>query len=79
MFLYDYCLFVASKGISANLLQAGSKRRRTKAQIEADKQAKLYEEQMIANKLANFDLLQDKVDELEQQKQEGQAASSLLQ
>ena len=52
----------ASKGVSANLLQAGSKRRRTKAQIEADKQAKQDEEQQTAAKLARIDALQEKVD-----------------
>ena len=34
-------LYIASKGISANLLQAGSKRKRTKAQIEAEKEEAL--------------------------------------
>ena len=47
----------ASKGVSANLLQAGSKRRRTKLEIEADKQAKLHEEQQIEIKLAEYDTL----------------------
>ena len=58
----------ASKGVSANLLQAGSKRRRTKLEIEADKQAKLFQEQEIENKLAEFDSLQQKYEQIEQEK-----------
>ena len=69
----------ASKGISANLLQVGSKRRRTKAQIAADKQAKLFEEQQVAAKLADYDSLQQRFDVVEQQRQNGDAAANLLQ
>ena len=39
-----------SKGISANMLKASSKRRRTMAQIRADKEAKLKKEQDEAQK-----------------------------
>ena len=44
--------------MSANLLQVGSKRRRTKAQIEEEKQLKLYEEAKLEEKLADYDDLQ---------------------
>ena len=44
--------------MSANLLQVGSKRRRTKAQIEEEKQLKLYEEVKLEEKLADYDDLQ---------------------
>ena len=60
------------------MLQAGSKRRRTKKQIELDKQAKLHEEQQIQQKLNEADMLQQKCDQLEQDKKQGEAASSLL-
>ena len=50
--------FIAAKGVSANLLQVGSKRRRTKAQIEEEKQLKLFEEAKVEEKLAEFDVLQ---------------------
>ena len=36
--LIIFFLVTVSKGVSANLMQAGSKRRRTKAQIEEDKE-----------------------------------------
>ena len=54
--------------MSANLLQVGSKRRRTKAQIEEEKQVKLYEEAKLEEKLAEFDNLQQKFDMMEQAK-----------
>ena len=44
--------------MSANLLQVGSKRRRIKAQIEEEKQLKLYEEAKLEEKLADYDDLQ---------------------
>ena len=37
-----------SKGISANMLKTSSKRRRTMAEIKADKEAKLKKEQEAA-------------------------------
>ena len=43
-----------SKGISANMLKASSKRRRTMAQIRADKEAKLKKEQDEAQKDAEI-------------------------
>ena len=64
--------------MSANLLQIGSKRRRTKAQIEEEKQLKLYQEAQIEEKLASFDDLQQKCDMLEQAKANGDAAASIL-
>ena len=48
---YSFILFklfgsyIASKGVSAKLLQKGSKRRRTKQQIEDEKQASFLKEQ----------------------------------
>ena len=64
--------------MSANLLQIGSKRRRTKAQIEEEKQLKLEKEAMVEEKLADYDVLQQKFDILEQAKSNGDAAASVL-
>ena len=47
--------YTASKGNSANLLQAGSKRRRTKKQIELEKQQKLEEEAQVQAILDSID------------------------
>ena len=45
------------KGVSANLLQTGSKRKRTKKQIEDEKEANFLKEQQMAAKLENYEVL----------------------
>ena len=40
------------KGVSANLMQVGSKRRRTRKQIEEDKQEEVRKEAEAANAMA---------------------------
>ena len=47
-----------SKGISANMLKTSSKRRRTMAEIKADKEAKLKKEQDAAQKEIEIRVLQ---------------------
>ena len=47
------------------MLQAGSKRRRTKQQIEDEKQAELLKKQEDAAKVAQYDALQMKVQMME--------------
>ena len=64
--------------MSASLLQTESKRRRTKQQIKDEKEAELLKQQQIAAKLAQYDVLQHKVQMLEGDKQTGDAAASLL-
>ena len=73
-----HCPSTATKGISANLLQSGSKRRRTKAQIEAEKEEAMVKEQSIQAKLAQYDILQEKVRIMEQDHASGQMAASLM-
>ena len=68
----------ASKGISANLLQTGSKRRRTKQQIADEKAAQEQEELRKAAKLAQYDILEAKVREMENSKSQGEAAMNLM-
>ena len=69
---------IANKGISANLLQAGSKRRRTKQQIADEKAIQEQEELRKAAKLAQYDLLEHKVREMEKNKSQGEAAVNLM-
>ena len=64
--------------MSANLLQVGSKRRRTKQQIKDEKEAEKLKEQKIAAKLANYDVLQTKVKMMENDKENGDAAANLM-
>ena len=51
----------ASKGVSANMLQAGSKRRRTKKQIEEEKKAEILKRQQTEAKITNYNAMQMKV------------------
>ena len=52
---------IASKGVSANMLQAGSKRRRTKKQIEEEKKAEILKRQQTEAKISNYNAMQMKV------------------
>ena len=76
-FIKIFC-YIACKGVSANLLQVGSKRRRTKQQIKDEKEAEKLKEQKIAAKLANYDVLQTKVKMMENDKENGDAAANLM-
>ena len=61
----------ANKGFSANLLQTGSKRRRTKQQIADEKAAQDQEELRKTAKLVQYDILEAKVREMENSKSQG--------
>ena len=69
---------VASKGVSSHLLKAGSKRRRTKQQIEDEKAAEMLEEQRSKAKLMEYNTLQAQVKAMESEKSHGDAAIDLL-
>ena len=60
------------------MLQTGSKRKRTKQQIEDEKQANFIKEQQIAAKLDNYEILQQKVQMMEQEAQSGKLAANLM-
>ena len=60
------------------MLQAGSKRRRTKKQIEEDRQEEILKRQQTEAKMANYDALQAKVAMLEENQRHGQAAADLV-
>ena len=49
------------KGVSANMLKIGSKRRRTKAQVKADKLEAELREQDIQTKLARLATTEEKL------------------
>ena len=67
-----------TKGVSANMLKISSKRRRTLAQIKADKEAKVQQEADTAAKLAQFDAMQQRIAELENDNKVGNDAASLM-
>ena len=53
-------ILLASKGNGANMLKAGSKRRRTTRQIADQKEEEALKKQAIEDKLARFEELQQK-------------------
>ena len=67
-----------AKGVSANMLKISSKRRRTLTQIKADKVAKEQEERMTQAKLAEFDSMQQRVGQMENDMRIGNDAASLM-
>ena len=67
-----------TKGIGANMLKVGSKRRRTKAQVKADKEAAAHKDEQDASTLAELAQLRARVQGLENEANQGKAASSLL-
>ena len=67
-----------SKGISANLLKDSSKRRRTLKQIKADKEAAAQRDAEIERKLAMFDHMEQRVQDLERQNETGKVAANLV-
>ena len=62
--LTTVCLHVAAKGISANMMKDSSKRRRTQAQIKAEKEEALQKEVAEAEKDAEIQALQQQVMQL---------------
>ena len=69
---------LVSKGISANLLKRSSKRRRTMAEIKADKEAKQKKEQEEAQKDAELLALQQQVLQLQAANNTGQLATDMM-
>ena len=53
---------LASKGIGANMLKVGTKRRRTKAQIVAEKEEAAIKEVALQERLAKAALLEQEAD-----------------
>ena len=60
------------------MLKIGSKRRRTLAQIKADKEAAAQKDADITTKLAMLDELQQQVQALQQQSETNKVASDLM-
>ena len=60
------------------MLKAESKRRRTKAQIQQEKQDAIQKELEINEKLANFDKMQQEYQALQMQAQSNLAAAEIL-
>ena len=63
LFFFD----IVAKGMSANMLKVSSKRRRTQAEIRADKEAKLKKEQDDAQKDISFQQMSAQIQQLQEQ------------
>ena len=61
------------------MLKAGSKRRRTKAQIQYEREAEAVKKQNIQDKLDTIPLYAERVSVLERENEESKAATNLLQ
>ena len=75
----DLCFDPVSKGISANMLKTSSKRRRTMAEIKAEKEAKLQKEQAAAQKDIEIQVLQQQVLQLQELNKTGELATDMMQ
>lgn len=69
---------IVSKGVGAQLLKVGSKRRRTKAQIKAEKEAEEAKQSEVNKKIARISQLEAQIDSLQNQANQGKAAADLM-
>ena len=76
--MINYLFFTVTKGVSANMLKISSKRRRTLAQIRAEKEAAAQKERDTQEKLAQFEQLQAEVAQMRQDLETGKAAANLM-
>ena len=63
----NYIVLIVAKGVSANLMQVGSKRRRTKRQIEEDREEAIRKEEETVASMAELAELRARMKELEEQ------------
>ena len=66
-------------GIGFNMLKIGSKRRRTQEEIKNEKEESMLKEQSIQDKMAQWDALQQRIQELEASNANQSAAATILQ
>lgn len=69
---------IESKGIGANLLKKSNKRRRTKAEIEEDKQEEILKRQRIASDMAELAALRLRVETAEREARNHKAAADIM-
>ena len=65
--------------MSANMLKAGSKRRRTKAEIQDDRDKEVQKRQNVQDRLDTIPLYVERVSLLEREVAEKESATNLLQ
>ena len=72
-----FCV-AAQKGIGAHLLKVGVKRRRTKTQIDQDKEEALLKEQSASQALEQHAQLQNQLVQMEQEGENNRKAATIL-
>ena len=75
LFFFD----TVAKGMSANMLKVSSKRRRTQAEIKADKEAKLKKEHDEAQKDLQMQVMQEQIRQLQENMKTGALATDMMQ
>ena len=69
---------IVQKGVGANLLKVGSKRRRTKNEIEEEKQEEIMKQQKLQQDMEELASLRARVQDAEHRAVENVGASKLL-
>ena len=69
---------IVSKGISGHLLKANAKKRRSKAQIKAERVEEERKQSEIAKKLADYELLKKKEKEMDSLHEEKEGYRQML-
>ena len=59
------CIYIENNGSAVGMLKIGSKRRKTKAEIEELKEEERLKEEAIQDKLASFDRMAKQIAELQ--------------
>lgn len=73
-----FCV-VESKGKSANLFKVGSKRRRTKVELEESKEEERLRQEGIDTKARQIEELTQRLQQVQQEAESNNAASRILQ
>ena len=74
----NYLSLTVTKGVSANMLKISSKRRRTQAQIQAEKEAAVQKERDIEEKLAMMEAMQQQMAQMQADLETGKVAANLV-
>ena len=69
---------IVNKGVGANMLKVGSKRRRTKAEIEDEKEQEALKQQKLESDLQELANLRGRIQEAEEQANTNKAAAELM-
>ena len=70
--------FLVLHGAGVNMLKVGSKRRRTRREIEEQKQSELERENDIRTKLARLDMIEQQLRQANEQNQINKKASRVM-